>query len=124
MGNLDSSRRYLYVKVWFVKITTVGNALNFGSVFVYANLFSFQGTTCMGDQSVISVADSSSNFADHISTSRVSSEDFGSDVNVGNEVEQRETGAQRHERINVEQVGSISQCADYFLTFVKCFDFV
>ncbi|VDK76674.1 unnamed protein product [Litomosoides sigmodontis] len=62
------------------------------------------GITCMEDKSVISVADSSSNFADHVSANRVSSEDFESDVDVGNKVEQMETsGAQSNERINVEQ---------------------
>ncbi|KAL3982912.1 TraB family protein [Acanthocheilonema viteae] len=62
------------------------------------------GTTYMTDHSVISVVDSSSNFADHVSASRVSSENIGSDVSLGNKMEQMEASdAERSERIHGEQ---------------------
>ncbi|VDP14501.1 unnamed protein product [Onchocerca flexuosa] len=53
------------------------------------------------EQNVVSVADCSSNFFDPISTSRVSSEDYGNDLHLDNKMEQ--TDMQKSERIHVEQ---------------------
>lgn len=69
---------------------------------------------------MVSVADSSSNFGDHVSASRASSEDFGDDVRLSNKMEQTKTGeVQKDERIHVEQVRDNMQTTSYRLSVIS-----
>lgn len=66
--------------------------------------YSVQGTVSMAEQSVVSVADSQSNFEDHVSGSRGSSEEPG-DIHSGNKDPPSENGdTQMAQRSHVEQV--------------------
>lgn len=65
------------------------------------NLFLFQGTVSVIEQSVMSATDSSSNFGSHVSANTVNSEDIGDDIRLSEKMKQND------ERIHVEHVRNI-----------------
>lgn len=98
--------------------------INYGSVIVCLYFFfSFQDTVSVEEQTVVSVADCSSNFGDPVSASRVSSEDYGNDLHLDNEMGQTETDMQKSERIHVEQVRNIPINENYNLIAYELFRF-
>lgn len=88
--------------------TELSTFANYGGIILFSNLFSFQGTINLAEQSVVSVGNSSSS---NLSANRISSEDFGDNLYLSNESGETEIcNAQTEERSCVEQVRNVFKC--------------